>query len=97
MSKNHENHENYENYEVQKVKNIAEFIGKLVLDGYRMDKGLCSVTGHVYDYESITMKKRFAYYDDDKYLQGFDAYIDIDCKNGEIIIRQKPVEKYRAF
>lgn len=82
---------------VQKVKNIPEFIGNLVLDGYRMDKGECNITGHIYDYSYITMKKRFAYYDDDKNLQGFDVYIDIDCKNGEIIIRQKSVEKYKAF
>ena len=83
--------------EVKKVKNIPEFIGKCILDGYRMDKGRCDIIGHEYDYDYITLRKRFAYYDDDKNLQGFDAYIDVDCKNGEIIIRQKPVEKYKAF
>lgn len=82
---------------MDKVNNVAEFIGKCVLDGYSIDKGRCNIIGHEYDYECITLRKRFAYYDDDKYLQGFDAYIDVDCKTGEIDVRQKPVERYRAF
>lgn len=83
--------------EKDKCKNVAETIGQLIINGYQMSEGRAASCGKYYAMSEITLKKRYAYYDDNEYLQGFDEFIKIDIATGDMEISHKPVEKYRRY
>lgn len=83
--------------EKQKVENVAESIGNLVLDGYRMTRGLREDIGESIAYSEMIFEKRYAYYDDNDYLQGFDEIITINIHTGDIAIEHRPVEHYKRY
>lgn len=80
-----------------KTKNVAETIGSLILNGYSVSQGYRNDIGSNVEYHEITLKKRYAYYDDNDYLQGFDEKITINVKSGEIFIEHSSVESYKRY
>lgn len=80
-----------------KCKNVAETIGQLIINGYSVSGGRTTSYGKCDTMAEIVLNKRFAYYDDNDYLQGFDEYIKIDISTGDMEISYSPVEKYRRY
>ena len=83
--------------EKDKCNNVAETIGQLIISGYQMSDSRAASYGKHYAMSEITLKKRYAYYDDSNCLQGFDEFIRIDIATGDMEISHKPVEKYRRY
>lgn len=83
--------------EKDRTSNVAETIGRLVISGYRLYSGNTISYGKYDTMSEITLKKRYAYYGDDDYLQGFDESVRIDITTGDMEISRKPVEKYRRY
>lgn len=81
----------------EKVNNVAETIGNLILSGYTLSRGVREDIGESIKYSEITLQKRYAYYDDEDNLQGFDEEITINVDSGEAIVTRKPVEKYKRY
>ena len=81
----------------ERLENVAESIGKLIINGYRISKSVMEIIGEYDRYSEITLEKRYAYYDDDDNLQGFDEYISININNGDYSITHKAVEKYKRY
>lgn len=83
--------------EKDKCKNVPETIGKLILNGYSVSGGRSISYGKHYIMSEIILKKRYAYYDDNDYLQGFDESIKIDISTGDMEISYSTVENYRRY
>lgn len=83
--------------EKDRCENVAETIGQLIISGYQVSGGKAASYGKCYAMSEITLKKRYAYYDDNDTLQGFDELIKIDITTGDMEISYKPVEKYRRY
>lgn len=83
--------------EKDKCKNVAETIGQLIISGYQVSGGRADSYGKCYAMSEITLRKRYAYYDDNDYLQGFDELIKIDIATGDMEISYNSVEKYRRY
>lgn len=83
--------------EKDRTSNVAETIGRLIISGYQVSGGKADSYGKHYVLSEITLKKRYAYYDDDDYLQGFDENVRIDIATGDMEISRKPVERYRRY
>ena len=83
--------------ENEKTTKVAETIGNLILNGYKVIQGIRCDVGTSIKYSVITLKKRFAYYDDNDYLKGFDETITINVDSGYIEIDRKSVENYRRY
>lgn len=83
--------------EKDKCKNVPEIIGMLIINGYSVSGGGSVSYGKHCTMSEIVLKKRYAYYDDNDYLQGFDEFIKIDISTGDMEISYSPVEKYRRY
>lgn len=83
--------------ENEKTTKVAETIGNLILNGYNVVQGIRCDIGKSIKYSEITLKKRYAYYDDNDCLQGFDEIITINVDNGDIEIEHKNVESYKRY
>ena len=83
--------------EKEKTTKVAETIGNLILNGYNVIQGIRCDIGTSIKYSVITLKKRYAYYDDSDYLQGYDETVTINVDSGYIEIERKNVESYRRY
>lgn len=83
--------------EKEKTTRVAETIGNLILDGYNVAQGIRCDIGKSIKYSTIVLKKRYAYYDDNNYLKGFDEIVTINVDSGYIEIERKSVESYKRY
>lgn len=77
--------------ETTKIKNVAETIGNLIINGYRMSKGNAITYGKYYAMDYIILEKRYAYRDDNNNLHGFDEVIAIDISTKEMVISYRDI------
>lgn len=82
---------------MERVNNVAETIGKLIINGYGISQGVMESVGKFNRYTEITLKRRYAYFDNEDNLQGFDEYITINVNTGDYTTIRKPVEKYKRY
>lgn len=83
--------------EKDRIKNVAETIGNLIIHGYQVKGGESANIGECSKLKNIKLSKRYAYYNDNDVLQGFDETIEIDIATGDITISHKAVEPYKRY
>lgn len=77
--------------EREHTTNVAETIGNLILNGYSIHHAMCDECGESRTYSHIIFKRRYAFYNEDAKLKGFDEFVSLNTNNGDIYISQREI------